>query len=492
MKNTYKIIIGICIIFLPALSCTKSVTLEPVSSISTASFWKTENDASGALVGMYARFRTPAATSLFLWGEGRSQDMKASFGVDFTNTRLFNNTLDATDAGPDWGTLYTVVHDANLILKYVPTIKFASDAAKNNILAQAYTMRAYLYFVMVRTWGAVPLVTEPTEAYDPEIINKERTSVADVFISIKKDIENAVTLFSDNTYSAGRNMWSKPGANALKADIFLWAGKRLNGGQADFTTALAALNTIETSDITLLPDFGRIFDYDNKGNKEIIMAVNFKELESTGTFMANLYVFSGLPTNISPEAKATIGQVGGDNYWTLHEETRLKFKDDDLRKKASFLEVYTRDAAGNYSVFFTTVQMKFNGVIISGVRNFYDDVVIYRYADVLLMKAEAKNALGQDPSADINKVRARAYGSNYAAHIFVNGSKDANDAAILDERLLELLYEGKRWWDILRFGKAFELIPFFRDKIGQDFRLLYPLSLKVLSLEPKVIQNTGY
>lgn len=491
MKQSYKIFIGIAFTFL-GISCTKDVTLEPVSSISTASFWKTENDATGALVGMYARLRTPAAASLFLWGEGRSQDLKASFGVDFTNTRLFNNTLDATDSGPDWGSLYTVVHDANLILKYVPTIKFASEATKNNILAQAYTMRAFLYFILVRTWGDVPLVIEPTEAYDPDIINKERTTVADVFVQIKKDIEAAVTMFSDNSFPAGRNMWSKPGANALKGDIYLWTGKKLNGAQADFTIALNALNAIETSDVSLLPDFGRIFDYDNKGNKEVIMACNFKELESGQTFMANLYIFSGLPTNISPEVKATIGQVGGDNYWTLHEETRQKFKNDDLRKNASFLEVYTRDPAGNYTNFLTTVQMKFNGTIISGVRSFFDDVVIYRYADVLLLKAEAKNALGQDPSADINKVRARAYGTNYAAHVFVNGSKDANDAAILDERLLELLYEGKRWWDVQRFGKVFQLVPFFRDKPGQDYRILFPLSLRVLSLEPKVKQNPGY
>lgn len=492
MKKLHNISIIIAIGFLPSLSCTKDITLNPISSISTVSFWKTENDAQGALIGMYGRFRNVANTSLFLWGEGRSQDLEQGNGVDLANTRLFNNTLDATVAGPDWSSLYTVVHDANLILKYVPGIKFGSDVTKNGILAQAHTMRAFCYFVMVRTWGDVPLVIEPTEAYKPEIIIKERTSVAEVFTLIKKDIDDAVGLFPDNKFPVGRNLWSMSGVNALKADVYLWTGKRLNGGQADFSVALNALNEIEKSDVALLPDFKRVFDYDNKGNREVIMAAHFKELESPETFMFNLYISTALPADISPGVRTAIGQVRGNNYWRVSDETLAKFNSDDKRKDASFVVLYTKDAGGNYTKFFSTVQLKFDGLVNLGLRLFLDDVVIYRYADVLLMKAEAKNALGQDPSSDINKVIERAYGTNYATHVFVNGSKEANDVAILNERGLELLFEGKRWWDIVRFGKAFEQVPVLRNYPGQNYRLLFPLSLNILSLEPKVKQNPGY
>ena len=109
------------------------------------------------------------------------------------------------------------------------------------------------------------------------------------------------------------------------------------------------------------------------------------------------------------------------------------------------------------------------------------------------MKAEAKNALGQDPSAEINQVRQRAYGVNYPAHIYVNSSPAANDAAILKERLLELVVEGKRWWDLVRFGKAYELVP---KLVGRDdathHLLLFPIADATLSLETKVKQNPGY
>jgi hypothetical protein len=137
--------------------------------------------------------------------------------------------------------------------------------------------------------------------------------------------------------------------------------------------------------------------------------------------------------------------------------------------------------------------MKFVGIVSGGARLFYDDVVIYRYADVLLLKAEAKNALGQDPSTEINKIRQRAYGTNYSSHIFVNGTKEANDDAILKERLFEFLFEGKYWWDIVRFGKAFTAwIPENHMVPGEDYKSLLPLSKETLTLEPLVTQTPGY
>ena len=494
MKRINKILIFLAIAFLSGFSCTKQITLDPVSIVSSTSFWKTENDATGALYGMYARFRNVTASNLFIWGESRSQNLKQSTGNDASNLRNFNNTLDPTAAGPDWSSLYQVVNDANLILQKVPNIKFKVDNDRNRILAEAYTMRAFCYFVMVRTWGAVPLVTESTEGYNPAKIYKERSPVAQVFTLIKTDIDSALSLFPNSNFTTGRNRWSLPAADALKGDVYLWTGKLLGGGKADFTKALNALNDIESSSVSLLPDFGSVFHYNNKGNNEIIMANNFSEFESGQTFMANMYI-DQFPPNTSPTARAAIGVVvaGGGNYWTLSDVTRLSFSSDDQRKNASFVELYTADpGTGLYTVFNFSVQVKYAGLIDAGMRLFLDDVVIYRYGGILLLKAEAENALGMDPSADINKVRQRAYGANYSSHVFVNGSIEQNDSLILKESLLELLYEGKRWWDILRFNKAAELVPYFGSHPTDTYKYLWPLSLNILSLEPKATQNPGY
>ena len=126
------------------------------------------------------------------------------------------------------------------------------------------------------------------------------------------------------------------------------------------------------------------------------------------------------------------------------------------------------------------------------MRSFVTDVILYRYADVLLMKAEAENALGQDPSAEINMVRKRAYGINYNNHIFVNGSKGQNDSAILKERLLEFSTEGKRWWDLIRFGQVFNLVPSLKGKESDTYLLLFPIGQTIISLEPLVKENQGW
>lgn len=474
------------------LNCTNHLELEPISIISSTSFWKSEDDANGAARGMYARLRNVTATNLYVWGESRSQNLQQSVGNDFANVRNFDNTLDATAAGPDWNSLYQVVNDANLIIKYVTDISFNNDNNKQRIIAEAYAMRAFCYYVMARTWGDVPIVLEPTEGYNPDKIYKERSPVDEIFQLIKSDINKALELFSDNSFVNGRNRWSKTGVNALKGDVYLWTGKRLGGGIVDFEIALAALEEVERADVTLLDDFERVFDYDNKGNREIIMANTFARFESGGTFMANMYI-DAYPPNVNPDSREIIGAIGGGNYWTLTSETLAKFHESDQRKAATFTELYSLDPnTALYSRFYGCIQRKFNGLVDAGARHFLDDVIIYRFADVLLMKAEAQNALNQDPSDAINRVRARAFGEHFQNHVFVNLGKDANDDEILKERLLELLYEGKYWWDILRFDKASELIPYFRENPQHEYKYLWPLSLNILSLEPKVVQNPGY
>src|SRR5690554_5532596 len=237
ISKVYKI--GLCLAVLGTTlsGCTDDLKLEPISQISNDSFWKTENDANGALNGMYVRFRTQAMANLFIWGEGRSEVMDASLGGTAGYQLLYLNELDRSNVSTSygfgsmtWQGMYTVIHDANLLLKYVPGISFSSEDKKNTVLAQAHAMRAYAYFVLTRTWGDLPLVVDPTEGYDAGTIQKERTGQSEIFALIKSDIDQALSLFPNNNFQAGRNMWSRPAVNALKGDVYLWTGKRMNGG----------------------------------------------------------------------------------------------------------------------------------------------------------------------------------------------------------------------------------------------------------------------
>src|SRR5690606_11634911 len=146
---------------------------------------------------------------------------------------------------------------------------------------------------------------------------------------------------------------------------------------------------------------------------------------------------------VTPETRAFIGTVGsGNNGNAIMEvtpEVRSQFSVDDQRRLGTFFEVY--NTTGTYLSSITT---KGRGVVDNGTRHFKSDIIIYRFADLLLLIAEAKNALGQNPEAEINMVRQRAYGAKFSNYAFVSNSQQVNDDLILKERLLELATEGKR------------------------------------------------
>lgn len=481
--NTYKNL-SICLFILILCSCEDLLNQRPPSALTNESFWTCEDDAIGVLTTAYVQLRSLTYEDLFKLGESRSEVITKAVSGDIYE-RYYKNTLSQELPGPDWTSLYSTVNTANLLIKYVPRID-ASEAAKNNLLAQAYTLRAYLYFVLVRTWGGVPLRVEPTEAYNAETVQKGRSTAEEVFKLIKQDLDKALALYTDNTFFGTRNRFSKPCANALKADVYLWTAKRYGGGNADLTVALEACNEVQKADVALLPNFADLFEYENKCNAEIIMAVANNINDGGNNYFINNY--SGINgASTDPVNGEVIGRTTNGMAWTVSELVKKQFTEDDTRKDPSFADGLTEG-----ELTYPALVRKGRGIVQNGVRYFTNDFVLYRYADVLLMKAEAKNALGQDPSEEMNLIRERAYGDHFEEHVFVNGTKEENDVAILKERLLELVFEGKRWWDLVRFGKAFDIVPSLSDNKGQDYMLLWPISRDILTREPQVRQTPGW
>lgn len=493
MKKVFFILMAVTMVF--ASSCKKGIETTPVSTITANSFWTKQDDVTGGLRGMYLQLRgsstsAGATSDLYFLGEGRSEILTSATSGTTGLDKYYNNTLNASNPGPNWIQFYSAINAANLVLKYTPGITFSSADAKNSALAQAYTMRAFVYFVLARSWGGVPIRTDPLESYDPGTIQIARSSVEDVFKLIKSDLDKALTLYPTNVVDVNRIAWSKPAANALKGDVYLWTGKVMNGSTTDFTAALAALTASQTSTVQLLPNYNDIFDYNNKANNEVMMAVRFQANDGAfSNYWANMYVSS--LSNVPASTLTMVGALGvgntGNNIMQITKNVRDQFTIDDQRRAGTFFDIY--DNSGKY---ITNITTKGAGTVIGGVRNFFTDVILYRYADVLLMKAEAENALGTSPAVEINLVRQRAYGSNYSTHVFVNGTKAQNDDAILKERLLELTTEGKRWWDLVRFGQAFNLVPSLQGKDSQKYLLLFPIGQNIISQEPKVTENAGW
>ena len=157
--------------------------------------------------------------------------------------------------------------------------------------------------------------------------------------------------------------------------------------------------------------------------------------------------------------------------------------------------------AGSFKILYSnTSPYAVRGVLLtkwlgstSGTSQVYNnDYPVYRYADVLLLMAEAKAKLGEDPSFEINQIRQRAYGSGYTP--YVNGSIDQNLNAILEEYLREFIGEGRRWWALRRAGDQYvyaNINPAYLSPTSTA-KLLLPISMSMLNNDPLLKQTPGY
>ncbi|OIR12229.1 SusD family protein [mine drainage metagenome] len=411
----------------------------------------------------------------------------------------------------NWGGFYSLLYQINDAIKLFKATTVLPAAIQNQYLADMYGIRAYIYYTMAKTWGSVPLITQPVSTISGTAQTYvARTSVDSVFIQIKSDIEQSLSLYGGNySLPIGKRVYWNPLASlVLKGDVYLWTGTVRGGGIADITIAQTTLQQVESLEgptLQLDANYPDIFDPTKKSNNpEIIFALNYELSQTTmGTFseftvnsiQANTLTFqqSNDPTKV---VSYVYPYVGGSNRCGMNQAmiTKLTSGPADQRITGSFKVMYSTSAP--YAV---------RGVMLSkwlgssaGTSQVYNnDFPIYRYADVLLLMAEAKSKLGLDPSFEINKIRARAYGVTFTP--YVSGSINNNIQAVLEEQLREEIGEGKRWWSLRRCGDQWvynyvnpTYLSLATVTSGKGPTLELPISLSMLNNDPLYTQTPGY
>jgi hypothetical protein len=482
-------------------SCEDQLDLVSPSELTASGFWNTETGAKAAHTGLYANLRT-ADNTFWLLGEMRSDIWGGLTFESPSNVSLIESNITVTTAPFNgWAGLYANIHKVNDFLANVPKVSFKSESEKNHLIGQAYGLRALYYYTLLKTWGEVPISTEPLSNIDPAQLAKARSSEKEVMALIKSDIEASLAKFGNDGsyYSGSRNYWSKAASLALKGDIFIWSGNLLGGGNADFTTAKNALSQIAALNVKLVDNIGALWGAANENNKEFIFSIQYKQDESLNIFNS----LTGRGTEINPQFddkgnSMSSFSIAGANRYGPSEKTLMLLDDNlDTRKDATFIPLYKNKAgysSYNQANYFGAIFNKFLGKVTGGERIFDNDVPVYRYADVLLLLAEAKNFLGENPSDEVNLVRKRAYGSNFdpVKHGFTNGTAKTNADAILTERYKEFIGEGKRWWDLRRAGNTsvFENVKFIKS--AESFKVLLPITVDMLGRNKSLVQTKGY
>lgn len=521
MKRLYTyLLLGLCLIL---FSQCNSLDLEPVSSISDNKFWKSEAHFTAFNNGLHGLLREKSY-NFFMLGEPRADIYNDHpFGGEATQGTeiLILNLLNRENAGiSNYADLYKTINQLNLMIAKTKATTVLPEATKSYYLGEAYGMRAFVYFHLLRSWGDVIITTDYTDGNSIDLgnLNKAVSPSADVMKQIKQDIQDSESAFGDNfSFKYGKHYWSKAATMMLKGEVYLWSGRQMGGGENDYRTAKAALESVKTSEVaSLLDDFSKVFSYSNKKNAEIIFTMHSQKdeydmlggyykskMQPQQLYMSTAYCdINGVSFKNLPE-----GQINGLIQYQIQYDLYQKlFLDSDKRKVASMTPVYRKEADGtiNYVAPFAN---KFQGTMLEGTstRSFLDDYPIYRYADCLLMLAEAKIFLNENPADEINAVRARAYGkeyfeanratlaypndrgSFYDGNKYVNGDEDPI-LAVLKERMREFLFEGKRWYDLRLMGSEYAT----KYSLAKADRLLWPIDANTLTNNSLLTQTPGF
>lgn len=477
------------LIILVFSACEDQLDRDPLSLITSQNMWSSESEARAGITGMYSEFRSTFNTEVFLiWFEFRSGFWKVGASGAGQWDDLFLNTPNATSTpSTNWRDIYNVIAAANLALKYIPDLDFSIDDDKNNLLADAYFIRAFCYFALGRIWGDVPLIITPIESLDDENLYSSRADVDLVFAQIKADIDQALTLMADNS-ARNRIMASRAGLNMLKADVYLWTARRMGGGNADLTTAkTAAEAVIADPNYELLASYEDVFRVEQ--NREIIFSIFFDALEGPQNQYGQRFTYQA--NQVPAAVRDNPVPIGTSAQW--HTFTDL-YVNDFLNKTVGDTRKDVVNQDFTYSGKLYRWVNKYMGEFVSGTRIAITDTRIYRFAEAILFRAEAMNGLGETPGAilELNKIAKRAYGVD---DFYPNTlTSQEVDSLILHERIIEFGAEGKSWFDIIRFGKAFELIPTLvgRENDYQGNILLMPVNPSTITNNPKVVQTPGY
>lgn len=232
------------------ISCTKKLDeVVPQDAISKDQALKDPNAARTLYHGVYGRFRSLDAT-FFQLGEMRSDiwvDGLFTESVDGGLQNLYRHNISNLNVPfTNWAGFYNLIYNFNSVIKIIPQTPLP-DAEKSKILAEVFGLRAYVYYTMLRTWGAVPLNTEPVETINNAAETyKARSSQDSVMRQIKADIEQSLQLFgSANTLSTAKRVyWSRIASLILKGDVFIWSGTHMGGGNTDITMAKNVLQEV--------------------------------------------------------------------------------------------------------------------------------------------------------------------------------------------------------------------------------------------------------
>jgi len=484
--------ISILLLVMMISSCEDFLTKAPLDTIGTESELN-ETDAVAMVNAAYQPLQWPKLYNFRIWttdivagnsnvgGDGGTDGIET---VDLSNFSAVSTNAAALDF---WRGPYPGILRCNLVLQQLPSIEMV-DSLRNRLMGEAYFLRAHYYFILVRIFGDVPLQTKPLVAGSD--LNQARTPKAQVYEQIISDTKKAIELLpvksSYSTTDLGRAC--KEAAQTQLAKIYLTLGTNYQD-VVDLCQSIQDLGY----DLTTM-DYANNFKYTTNNGPESIFEIQYIGKSDYG-FWDDLNQACWLSTYMGPRNS---GWVAGSWGWQhVKQEFVDSYEAGDLRKDVTILykgcpKFDGKDYNPSWSLTGYNVRKFLVSKDICDWQSNSSNFVVYRFADVLLMKAEALNELGSTVLAQtpLNIVRTRAGLPN-----ITTTDKETMKEAIIHERRMEFAFEGQRWFDLIRIDNGDYAVKFLKSigktNVTKD-RLLYPIPQDEIDANPNMKQNPGY
>ncbi|MGM9508845.1 RagB/SusD family nutrient uptake outer membrane protein [Larkinella sp. GY13] len=479
-----KKIVSLLVVLVCTMSCSKDfIERNPISTVSTEVLYKTDKDFQDAVIGIYQPFQ-PQYMNFWqlgdLPGDDTEQQHSAAFDLVNMNNFILNSSLNILSTS--WLNYYQIIFRANTVLSNIEKADVAVVTRKDRHIGEAKFLRAMAYFDLVRLFGDVPLLSAPISAL--EAAQKGRDKVDAIYDElIIKDLIEAEAKLPEKYTGVDVGRATKGAARALLGKVYLT--------RKDFVKAEAKLKEVTTMGYALLPNFNDLWDYTkDEHHSEYIYDIEYVDGgQGLGSTFSNAFApnlsqiinFFGL--------RGAGGQNGSptEGLFSLYAATDKRKAisvsrviDGLVDKNGTFIPMVPIDA--------TTYTRKYMTTLINPNDSKANWKVI-RYADVLLMYAEALNENGKTTEAltTLNLVRTRA-----GVPVFTGLAQTETRDKIYTERRLELYLEGHRWFDLVRTGRALTVL---QTQGIKSYMTVFPIPLNQIQVinNPTIFpQNPGY
>ncbi len=480
--NFLTILLGIWLATSLLNSCDKIEPIGPTDS----NYFNNKEEYEKALIGVYDMLQSSfwnvltssiASDDLIAGGDAANFDQPTLQKID----KMTQTPLDYIQLRDIWVFMYAGVNRANYLLEFKDKIDFEG---KEEIIAETYFLRAYFIFELVKFYGDIPLKIEERNGIQ-RIVNKRITAgeeyelnrvggIADIYSLIEEDLKEAIEKLPKE--QGQKYEVSKGAAQALLGKIYLYHGKY---DKTKFAEAAKVLKeVIDGGSYTLVEKYADIFTRKGENGPEAVFEIQYTNVEGAGWGCIQCSEGNYFPKFNAPRAKAVAPYIAGWGFSLPTQNLFDAFKTGDTRRDATIFDLRSdnsyeksREDTGFFSKKYLPTQEDEDERLGSDPLNYHNNYRAIRYADVLLMAAEAEVQSGgsvANATSYLNQVRERAFENSSNNYPF-GGESDLLEA-IYKERRLELAGEGHRFFDLVRTGKAKEVFDAYNNSIDNTGR----------------------